>query len=193
MAGLEEYYVDTQTGKADLPLYDRWFKWAKFGANWTTVVLGLGTLVVHGTRLSSQAIILGFFVLCILLKTVESVKETVPFFLCGHSVAWVKGCCRYGHNKSWYRFTVLVWVILTGPVRSRKDQAREADKVEKYISSLVIAPLTAGLALALFVKHHAVLGCLAVGLVSLADFSIGAYVVYTDEWRKDFHRVSMFS
>lgn len=32
-------------------------------------------------------------------------------------------------------------------------------------------------------------GLAAVGLVGVADFCMGAYVVYTDEWRKDFHRV----
>ena len=94
MAGLEEYYVDTQTGKADLPLYDRWFKWAKFGTNWTTIVLALGTLVVHGTRLSTNGVTLGFFVLVTLLRTVEVAKETIPLFLCGEAVARVEACCR---------------------------------------------------------------------------------------------------
>ena len=71
----------------------------------------------------------------------------------------------------------------------RKDQARELDKLEKYLSSLILAPTTAGLSLGLFAQHHDVFGCLAVGVVCLIDLFMGAYVVYTDEWRKDFHRV----
>lgn len=75
------------------------------------------------------------------------------------------------------------------PCCRRKDAAREVDKAEKYLSSLIFGPLTAGLAIALFVKHTAVHGCLVVGIVALIDFCMGAWVVYTDEWRKDFHKV----
>lgn len=93
MAGLE-YYVDTQTGQTDLPQYDKWFKWAKFGTNWTTAVLALGTLVFRGTSLDDRPILLGFFVLFTLFRAAEVAKETIPIFLCGQSFAWVQACCR---------------------------------------------------------------------------------------------------
>ena len=122
MAGVQEYYVDTQTGQTDLPLYDRWFKWAKFAVNWTTAVLALGTLVVRGTAVDSNPVVLGFFVLFTLLRTIEVAKETIPIFLCGQSFAWVQACCRYGARHT-------AWASDREPLHAVTDLSASAQEV----------------------------------------------------------------
>lgn len=59
-------------------------------------------------------------------------------------------------------------------LRRRKDQAREADKLEKYLSCLILAPITLGLAFALFALHHYVRTCLQ---LQLHPVSCGKYTV----------------
>ena len=38
-----EFYVDTTTGRQQVPQYDAWFKWTKFGTNIASAVLAVGT------------------------------------------------------------------------------------------------------------------------------------------------------
>lgn len=94
MAEFHEFYVDTQSGQSDIPLYDKWFKWAKFATNWVTIIFAYATLIFFGTHLDSTPGLLAVFVILILLRTAEVAKETIPLFLCGQSFAWVQACCK---------------------------------------------------------------------------------------------------
>ena len=37
-----EFYVDTTTGRQQVPQYDAWFKWTKFGTNIASAILAVG-------------------------------------------------------------------------------------------------------------------------------------------------------
>ena len=62
------------------------------------------------------------------------------------------------------------------PYCRRRDQARDADRIQKYCSSLILSPIVAGLAIALFVLNTAVLGGLITGIVCLSDTLMGLWV-----------------
>lgn len=40
-----EFYVDTTTGRQQVPQYDAWFKWTKFGINIASAVLAVGAFI----------------------------------------------------------------------------------------------------------------------------------------------------
>ena len=42
-----EYYVDTISGHAQVPCYEKWFKWTKYGSNIASAVLAVGTILVE--------------------------------------------------------------------------------------------------------------------------------------------------
>lgn len=76
-----EFYLNAATGRPDTPSYDRWWKWAKYGLNTATAILGIGVEVFGDGEPAGHGEADTFFILLLLLRVLEVIADTIPLVI----------------------------------------------------------------------------------------------------------------